>query len=217
MQRVPLSLGVLVSGSGSNLQALLDAIADGRLHAEIRVVISNKPDVYALTRAQARGVPIAVIPHGSFASRETFEAALLDTLHAHGVEWVALAGFMRVLTGHFLRGMNFQVVNVHPALLPSFPGTHGPRQALEKGVRLTGATVHLVDEGVDTGPILVQGAVPVLEEDTEATLHQRIQQVEHQIFPRALQLIAEGRVQRQGGRLRLDLSERPLPPPLIFP
>lgn len=217
MQRAPLALGVLVSGGGSNLQALLDAIDEQRLHADLRVVISNKPDVYALTRARLRGIPAEVISHTAYGGRVEFETALLACLQHHGVEWVALAGFMRVLTGHFLRGMNFQVVNVHPALLPSFPGTHGPRQALAKGVRITGATVHLVDEGVDTGPILVQGAVPVLDGDTEATLHQRIQQVEHQIFPRALQLIAEGRVSREGGRLRLDLPGLPLPQPLLFP
>jgi len=199
----PLKLGVLVSGSGSNLQAILDAIQAGTLNAQLRLVVSNVPDAYALQRAEKAGIPTQVIPHRHPLGRQGFEQRLLEAFQQVGVEWVALAGFMRVLTGHFLQAFPGRVVNIHPALLPSFPGMHGQAQALDYGVRLAGATVHLVDEGVDTGPILCQGAVPVLEDDTEESLKARILQLEHQIYPRALQLLASGRVVVEGRRVRL--------------
>lgn len=208
-----LKLGVLVSGSGSNLQAILDAIESGVLHANICCVISNVPDVYALERARKANIPTFVIPHRHVSGRQGFEQALIDQLLACGAEWIAMAGFMRVLTGHFLRAFSQRVINIHPALLPAFPGMHGQAQALEYGVRLAGATVHLVDEGVDTGPILCQGVVPVLDSDTEESLKARILTIEHQIYPRALQLLASCEVKIEGRRVRFEpRGGKSLPP-----
>jgi phosphoribosylglycinamide formyltransferase-1 len=212
-----LPLGVLVSGSGTNLQALLDAVAAGALSADLRLVISNRPEAYALERARAVGVATEVISHREFAGREAFEARLIERLSVAGVGWVALAGFMRVLSPHFLRAYAGRVVNIHPSLLPAFPGMHAQRQALEAGVRVAGATVHLVDEGVDTGPILAQGVVPVLSGDTEESLTRRILTVEHQIYPRALQLIASGRVLVDGRRVSILGDDERVPGPLMFP
>lgn len=199
--RVP--VGVLVSGRGSNLQALLDAAADPTFPAEIVRVVSNVPGVYALERAAAAGVPTAVVPSKG-RPREAFEADLLAALGP--VQWVCLAGFMRVLTPTFLDAHPGRVLNIHPALLPAFPGTHGPAQALAYGATVAGATVHLVDAGVDTGPILVQGTAPVLDDDTEDTLAARILAVEHRIYPMALRWAAEGRVRVEGRRARVDLA-----------
>jgi len=198
-----LQLGVLVSGSGTNLQAILDAAGQGQIDVEIKVVISNRPRAGGLDRARAAGVPAVVVSHKKHDSRESFEQALLDVLREHGVEWVALAGFMRILTSHFLRGFPQRVVNIHPALLPAFPGTHAQRQALEHGVRFSGCTVHFVDEGTDTGPIIAQAVVPVLQGDTEESLGARILQQEHRIYPWVLQLLAAGRVVREGRQVRI--------------
>jgi len=194
-----LAVGVLISGSGTNLQAILDAASRDELGgARVAVVVSNRADAYGLERARRAGVPTAVVDHKAYAGREPFEDALLAALRAHGVELVALAGFMRLLTPHFLREFPDRVLNIHPALLPSFPGTHAHRQALEYGVRITGCTVHFVDEGTDTGPIIAQAAVPVLAGDTEEILGQRVLQEEHRIYPYVLRLIATGRVVRRG-------------------
>jgi phosphoribosylglycinamide formyltransferase-1 len=200
-------LGVLASGSGSNLQALLDACASGRLAASVAVVICNVPGARCLDRARLAGVPAVVLPHKPFPSREAFDAALVAALREHGVDTVCLAGFMRVVTPVLLSAFPDRVVNVHPALLPSFPGMHGLRQALAAGVRITGCSVHLVDEGTDTGPILVQAAVPVLEGDTEETLHARVQPLEHQAYLRAVGLLIAGRFELvvEGGRRRARL------------
>jgi phosphoribosylglycinamide formyltransferase-1 len=189
-----LALGVLVSGNGSNLQAILDATRSGRLDASVRVVVSNQPQAYALTRARDAGVPAVVIPHREFSSREAFDEAVIDTLKREGVDWVVLAGFMRLLTPAFLAAFPGHVLNIHPALLPAFPGTHAIRDALAHGVRVTGCTVHLVDEGVDTGPILAQRAVPVLDDDTEQTLADRVHRAEHELYVEVLAAIAEGRL-----------------------
>ena len=196
-----LRLGVLVSGSGTNLQAILDAVADGRLNAEVRVVVSNRPGVYALERARRAGVPTVVISHRDYADRATFEGALIETLARTGAEWIALAGFMRILTGRFLSAFPDRVVNIHPALLPAFPGVHAQRQALAYGSKWSGCTVHFVDEGTDSGPIIAQAVVPVLDGDDEETLTRRILAQEHRLYPRALQLLAEGRVERAGRRV----------------
>lgn len=185
-----LSLGVLVSGSGSNLQAMLDARIEGRLDAEIALVLSNRPKAYALERARAAGVRTAVVSHRRFADRPAFEDALISALRDAGVEWVALAGFMRVLTSRFLSAFPQRVLNIHPALLPAFPGVDAQRQALEHGVKVTGCTVHLVDEGMDTGPILAQVPVPVLDDDDVETLKARILTEEHRIYPVVLQRVA---------------------------
>ncbi len=194
----PLPLGVLISGSGSNLQAIIDAITRQELTARIPVVISNRADAYGLTRAQHHGIPTVIINHKEFSSREAFETALTQSLHAHQVELVVLAGFMRVLTPFFVRAFPQRIINIHPALLPAFPGTHAQRQALQHGVRIAGATVHFVDEEMDHGPIITQAAVPVYPDDTEETLSARILAQEHRLYPRAIQLLAEGRVEIRG-------------------
>lgn len=189
-----LNLGVLVSGNGTNLQAILDAVAEGRLDANVRCVISNRAEAYALERARRAGVPALSVSHRAYESREAFDGALLVALRDHGAEWLALAGFMRVLTPGFLREFTGRVVNVHPALLPSFPGVNAVRQALAHGVKVTGCTVHFVDEGVDTGPIIAQRAVPVLPGDDEASLAARIHDAEHELFVSVLCDIASGRI-----------------------
>lgn len=194
----PLPLGVLISGSGSNLQAIIDAIKRQELTAHIHVVIGNRADAYGLTRAQHHGIPTVVINHKEFSSREAFEMALIQSLHAHQVELVVLAGFMRVLTPFFVRAFPQRIINIHPALLPAFPGTHAQRQALQHGVRIAGATVHFVDEEMDHGPIITQAAVPVYPDDTEETLSARILTQEHHLYPHAIQLFAEGRVEIRG-------------------
>lgn len=185
------AVGVLASGSGSNLQALIDAELGP---ARIAVVICNVPGAKALARAEAAGIPSVVIDHRAFKDRGAFDLALVETLRARGVEWVVLAGFMRIVTPVVLDAFTDRVVNIHPALLPSFPGVHAQKQALLAGVKLSGCTVHLVDEGTDTGPILAQSAVPVLPDDDEARLSGRILAEEHRLYPRCVRALAEGRL-----------------------
>jgi phosphoribosylglycinamide formyltransferase-1 len=195
-----LSLGVLISGSGTNLQAIIAAIERGELTAEVRVVVSNRDAAYGLTKARNHGLPTIVIPHKNFSSREAFEAELIKTLQDYRVELVVLAGFMRLLSPFFIRTFPQRIMNIHPALLPAFPGTHAQRQALERGVRISGATVHFVDEEMDHGPIIVQAAVPVYPDDTVESLSTRILAQEHRIYPQAIQFFAEGRLEvRDGG------------------
>jgi phosphoribosylglycinamide formyltransferase-1 len=195
-------VGVLVSGSGTNLQALLDADREGRLSgARVALVLSNRPGVRALERAVAASVPAEVVDHRSFADRPAFEQALVDRLRAAGVELIVLAGFMRILGPTFLRAFPSRVVNIHPALLPSFPGVDAQGQALAYGSRITGCTVHFVDEGVDTGPIIAQAAVPVLDGDTIEALRARILAEEHRLLPAVVRWIAEGRVSIDGRRV----------------
>lgn len=193
-----LGLGVLVSGSGSNLQAILDAEARGELSAEVRLVVSNIPGVRALERAAAAGVPWKVLSHKAFSSREAYDDALVGALKEAGVELVALAGFMRIVTPRFLQAFPGRVVNIHPSLLPAFPGLHAQRQALTAGVKESGCTVHFVDEGCDTGAIIAQAKVPVLPGDDEAALTQRILVEEHRLYPAVLRALAEGRVRVHG-------------------
>lgn len=197
----PLSLGVLISGSGTNLQAIIDAIAQGNLEATIRLVLSNRADAYGLVRARTHGLPTVVVPHTNFPSRETFEAAVIRELQAHGVELIVLAGFMRLFSPVFIRAFPQRIMNIHPALLPAFRGTHAQRQALEQGVRIAGATVHFVDEEMDHGPIIIQAAVPVYPDDTEESLSARILAQEHRIYPQAIQLFAEGRLEIRGRKV----------------
>lgn len=194
-----LVLGVLVSGSGTNLQAVIDAIETGRLQAKIGVVISNVATAKALDRAKAARVPAIVVDHKAFPSRQAFDAALVEVLQAHHVECVVLAGFMRIVTETVLNAFPNRVVNVHPALLPAFPGVHAQKQALDYGVSISGCTVHFVDAGTDTGPIIAQAPVPVLESDDEASLTARILQKEHELLPTVLQWIAEGRIRVEPG------------------
>ncbi len=191
----PLQLGVLVSGSGSNLQAILDAIRKQHLNACVRLVVSNKSNAFAIERAKRIDVPTQVIRHKDFDSREAFDQAMVDALRAAGVEWVVLAGFMRLLTPTFLDAFPHRVLNIHPALLPAFPGVDAQQQALDYGVRVTGCTVHFVDAGTDTGPIIAQSVVAIREGDTRDSLASRVIEREHKLFPIVLQWIAEGRVQ----------------------
>jgi phosphoribosylglycinamide formyltransferase-1 len=190
-----LALGVLVSGSGTNLQAILDAVAAHQLDAELRLVLSNKADALALDRARKAGVPTRVLSHKDFAHREAFDQALVEALREAGVEWVVLAGFMRVLTPTFLRAFPDRVLNIHPALLPAFPGVHAQAQALAYGVKVAGCTVHFVDQGVDTGPIVAQRAVSVEDDDTPETLAARILAQEHELLVEVLRLAAAGRLE----------------------
>jgi phosphoribosylglycinamide formyltransferase-1 len=194
MNHAAFTLGVLVSGSGTNLQAIIDAIANGSLKAKVGVVISNIASAKALDRAKAAKIPAIVVDHKAFPDRASFDAAVADVLHAHNVDCVVLAGFMRLITSTLLDAFPNKIVNVHPALLPAFPGVNAQKQALDYGVALTGCTVHFVDAGIDTGPIIAQGWVPVLDDDTEETLKKRILAKEHELLPAALGWIAEGRV-----------------------
>lgn len=197
----PLALGVLLSGSGTNLQALIDAIAAGRLDARIAVVVSNVPDAAGLERARRHGLTAVALSHRDAPSREAYDGQVVEVLRAHGVGLVVLAGFMRLVTPVLLDAFAGRVVNVHPALLPAFPGLHAERQALEHGARITGVTVHFVDEETDHGPIVAQAAVPIVADDTETSLHARVQRQEHRLYPYAIQLIAEGRVRIEGRRV----------------
>ncbi|HLV68440.1 MAG TPA: phosphoribosylglycinamide formyltransferase [Polyangiaceae bacterium] len=190
-----LELGVLVSGNGTNLQAILDAIQRGALDARVRLVISNRADAFAIERARRAGVAVRVLPHREYASREAFDEAMIAALREASVEWIVLAGFMRLLTPRFLRAFPGRVLNIHPSLLPDFPGTHAIRDALEHGATVTGCTVHFVDDGVDTGPIIAQRRVPVLPGDDEASLAERIHRAEHELYVEVLADIAAGRVE----------------------
>lgn len=202
-------LGVLVSGSGTNLQAIVDAVEAKRLDAEIAVVISNRASAFGLDRAKKHGIPTETVSHRDFATRDAFDAALVRILQSQRVDWVVLAGFMRIVTATLLDAFPMRVINIHPSLLPAFPGVDAQRQALEYGVRIAGCTVHLVDTGADTGPILAQAAVPVWPHDTEETLRERILVQEHELLPRVLQWLAERRleIERTAGRPRVLLRE----------
>lgn len=194
-------LGILVSGRGSNLEAILRAHAAGRLGAVPALVVSDNPMAPALEKAGRFGVPSAVVIRREHPGAKEFEEALIAVLRDAGVELVALAGFMRLLGSAFLSAFPGRVLNIHPSLLPSFPGLHAHRQALEYGVRVSGCTVHLVDEAMDHGPILLQAAVPVLPGDTEETLAARILIEEHRLYPEAIRLVAGGRVRVEGRRV----------------
>jgi phosphoribosylglycinamide formyltransferase 1 len=189
-----ITLGVLVSGGGTNLQAILDAVAARTLDARVGVVVSNVAGAGALDRARAAGAPTAVVEHRAHRDRRAFDAAVVQVLRDHDVGLVVLAGFMRIVTDVLLDAFPMRVVNIHPALLPAFPGVHAPKQAIEYGVRVAGCTVHFVDGGTDTGPIIAQTAVPVLEGDDEEALRLRILAQEHALLPRVIQWIADGRV-----------------------
>jgi phosphoribosylglycinamide formyltransferase-1 len=210
-----LKLGILVSGNGTNLQAILDAVQAGILDAEVRIVISNQPSARALERARAAGVPTCVISHRDFADRMIFDGHLVSALREADVGLVVMAGFMRVVTSVFLDAFPWRVINTHPALLPAFPGVQAARQALAYGVKITGCTVHYVDAGTDTGPVIAQVPIPVMDADTEETLAARILEQEHRLLVAVLSAIAAGRVElvqgEEGGRPRVrtgDLTAR---------
>jgi phosphoribosylglycinamide formyltransferase-1 len=194
-------IAVLLSGSGTNLQAIIDAIQAKRLDASIKLVLSNKADAYGLIRARNHGIATEVLDHKQFPSREAYDQAIVDLLRAGGVELVALAGFMRLLSPVFVKAYSNHIMNIHPALLPSFPGLQVQKKALEHGVRFSGCTVHFVNEECDEGPIIIQAVVPVFSDDTGETLAARILKQEHRIYPRAIQLYAEGRLRIDGRRV----------------
>ena len=193
--RRPVNLGVLISGRGSNLGAVLSGIEAGLLPARVALVISNKPEARGLDRAKEAGVPTRVIPHGAYADRAAFDAALVAALREASVDLVVLAGFMRLLTPTFLEAFPNRVVNIHPALLPAFPGVDAQAQALAYGARVTGCTVHFVDTGTDTGPVIAQTVVPILDGDDRDALAARILPREHELLVRALSWIAHGKVE----------------------
>ena len=196
-----IKIGVLISGSGSNLQAIIDAVNVGDIAGEIAVVISNDAAAYGLIRAADSGIPTEVVDHNGYVQRRDFDAELVRVLREYGVELVVLAGFMRVVGNLLLDAFPDRVINIHPALLPSFPGTDGQSQAFSYGVKLAGCTVHFVDEKVDHGPIIMQAAVPVLSSDGEADLKARILKCEHKIFPRAIALYCAGRLHLKGRKV----------------
>ena len=201
---LPISLGILASGRGSNFRAIIDAIEAGRLDARIALLITDRPDALAIGRARRHGVKSVLVDPKAYDSREMFDNAVVALLKGHEVELVCLAGFMRILTKTILEAFPSRIMNIHPSLLPSFPGLHAQRQALQYGVKISGATVHFVDDGVDSGPIILQAAVPVNDGDTEESLATRILEQEHQIYPRAIQLFAEGRLKVIGRRVLIE-------------
>ena len=196
-------LGVLLSGRGSNLQALVDAARRGELGGEIAVVVSNVETARGLDRARAAGIPAVFRDHRG-KTREAYDAEIVETLRAHQVDLVCLAGFMRLVSAVLLRAFPGRIVNIHPALLPAFPGLAAQRQALDHGVKVSGATVHLVDEGLDSGPIVAQEAVSVLSSDTPESLAGRILEAEHRLYPRAVRLLLEGRCRVEGRRVIVE-------------
>jgi phosphoribosylglycinamide formyltransferase-1 len=205
---VTLALGVLASGRGSNLQAILEACARPGFPARVRVVISDREGAQALDRARAAGVEALWLNPKDFGDREAYDGALVRELESRGVGLVCQAGWMRILSPVYVRAFSGRAINIHPSLLPAFPGLHAQRQALEHGVKVAGATVHFTDEGVDTGPIIVQAAVPVEPDDTEDTLAARILAVEHRIYPEAIRLFAEGRLRIVGRRVVVNPEGR---------
>ena len=205
--RPPVKLGVLISGEGSNLQAIIDAVGRGELRADIRLVISNKAGAHGLERARRAGISAQFIDHRRFASREEFDRSLVAALNAHQVELVACAGFMRLLSPMMVHAFPNRIMNIHPALCPAFPGIDAQRAACDYGVRFSGCTVFFVAEGIDDGPIIVQAVVPVLQNDDEHSLAARIRAAEHRIYPYAIRLFQEGRLQVDGRKVSVDGSD----------
>jgi len=201
-------IGVLISGGGTNLQSIINAVETRQLDAKIQLVLSNKADAFGLERARKHGIATEVLDHKAFAGREAYDQAVVDLLRARGVELVVLAGFMRLLSPVFVKAYSNRIMNIHPALLPAFPGLHVQKKAVEHGVRFAGCTVHFVNEECDEGPIIIQAVVPVFPGDTDDTLAARILEQEHRIYPRAIQLYAEGRLTIVGRKVLVDgLSE----------
>jgi phosphoribosylglycinamide formyltransferase-1 len=203
------NIGVLVSGSGTNLQSIIDAVERGSLSASIKVVISNKADAYALERAKKHGIETAIVRVKDFPSRESFDAEVLRVLRERGVELVVLAGFMRLISSVLLEGFPMKIINIHPSLLPSFPGLEVQKAAIEYGVRFSGCTVHIVDGGLDSGPIIIQAVVPVKDDDTVEALQKRILAEEHRIYPQAIQLFSEGSIEIRGRKVFVKDSQTP--------
>jgi len=206
---MPLPIAVLLSGSGSNLQSIIDRIESGSLDAEIRIVISNKARAYGIERARKHGIPHKVLLHTDFKSRQEFDEAMVREIHDSGVDdsgVVVMAGFMRMVTPGFLKAFENRVINIHPALLPSFPGVHGQGDAADYGVKISGCTVHFVDEQMDHGPIIIQAAVPCQAGEDGDVLGPRILKLEHRIFPQAIQWLAEDRLVIEDRHVSLKVS-----------
>jgi phosphoribosylglycinamide formyltransferase-1 len=196
-------IGVLASGRGSNFQAIIDSIESGYLKASVEMLIVDNQGAYAVERARRHGIPHLCLNPKEFSTKDDFYSKIAETLKQRGVELVILAGFMRVVGKPLLEAFPMRVINIHPALLPSFPGLHGQKQAVDYGVRISGCTVHFVDEGVDTGPVIIQAAVPVSPDDTDDALSERILRLEHRIFPEAVRLFAEGRLEVMGRKVMI--------------
>jgi phosphoribosylglycinamide formyltransferase-1 len=197
-----MNIAVFVSGNGTNLQAIIDAASRGEIKAKIALVVSNNKDAYALTRAEKAGVESFVLSHKDFKTRTDYDKEIIKELKKKNIELVVLAGFMRLLSPHFVREYRNKIMNIHPALLPDFKGTHGIKDAFRSGVKKTGVTVHFVDEELDHGPIILQEAVDISDEDTLETLENRIHKVEHKLYPKAIQLFVEGKLKIEGGSVR---------------
>jgi len=200
-EKIMINIGVLVSGRGTNLQEIIEAIEEGKIAGEIKVVISDNPDAYALKRAQQYHIDTRYVDFKEFKNREDYDKEIIKTLKEKKIELVVLAGYMRILSPYFIRTYKNKIINIHPALLPSFPGLHAQRQTLEYGAKVSGCTVHFVDEGVDSGPIILQRAVEVSDDDTEESLAEKILKEEHQIYPRAIQLFSESKLMIKGRRV----------------
>jgi len=209
MNKPGLRLGVLASGRGSNLEAVIRACSDVKIHASVEVVISDRPQSRALEHARRNQIPAVHLDPKTHASREDYDEAVVRLLNEHRVDLVILAGYLRLITSRLIGPYKNRIINIHPSLLPSFPGLHAHRQALEWGVRISGCTVHFVDETMDGGSIIIQAAVPVLENDTEETLETRILEQEHRILPQAIQFFAEERLEISGRRVMLK-SPKPV-------
>jgi phosphoribosylglycinamide formyltransferase-1 len=196
-----INIGVLVSGRGTNLQAIIEAIEEGKIEGKIKIVISDNLDAYALKRAEQYNIETQYINHKEFKNREDYDKKIVETLENKEVELVVLAGYMRILSSYFIKAYKNKIINIHPALLPSFPGLQAQKQAVEYGVKISGCTVHFVDEGMDSGPIILQSAVEVSEDDTEESLAERILKEEHQIYSQAIQLFSQGRLIIKGRKV----------------
>lgn len=199
-----MDLAVLASGYGSNLQAIINAVQNGEIDGRVAVVISDRKNAYALQRARDRGIEALFVDPREHEGRDAYDKAIVEILHNRKIRLVILAGFMRLLTAYFVQEFKGRIMNIHPSLLPAFPGLDGVKQALAYGVKVSGCTVHFVDEGLDTGPIILQEAVPVYDHDTEDSIHARIHQVEHRLYPRAIQLFIEGKLRLEGRRCLTD-------------
>ena len=200
-EKMMINIGVLASGRGTNLQAIIEAIEDGKIEGEIKIVMSDHPDACALKRAQQYLIDTRYIDFKEFNNREDYDKEIIKTLKEKKIDLVVLAGYMRILSPYFIRTYKNKIMNIHPALLPSFPGLHAQEQAVEHGVKISGCTVHFVDEGIDSGPIILQKTVEVSDDDTAESLAEKILKEEHQIYPRAIQLFSEGRLMIKGRRV----------------
>ena len=196
-------LGVLCSGRGTNLQSILAAVESGQIPAPVGVVLTDKPDAKALERAEKAGIPHFCVNRKNYTDKQAFEEALVEKLRAHGVTLVILAGFMRILSPYFVHEFPGRILNIHPSLLPSFGGAHAHRDVLAYGVKVSGCTIHFVDEGMDSGPIILQTAVPVLDSDDEDTLAARVLEQEHKLYPRAIELFLKGKLKIEGRKVRI--------------